>query len=67
MARSQRNQKDNVVAMPSVDPVVSSTDADVARRAYELYESRGGEHGHDLDDWLQAERELRGATSLTAA
>jgi phage terminase Nu1 subunit (DNA packaging protein) len=27
-------------------------------RAYELYEQRGGDHGHDLDDWLQAEWEL---------
>ena len=35
------------------------TDSDVARRAYELYRERGGKHGHDLDDWLQAERELR--------
>ena len=31
---------------------------DVARRAYELYFARDREHGHDLDDWLQAEREL---------
>ena len=31
---------------------------DVERRAYELYEARGGEPGHDWDDWLQAEREL---------
>jgi DUF2934 family protein len=34
-------------------------DRDVARRAYELYEQRGREHGRDLDDWLQEERELR--------
>jgi hypothetical protein len=27
-------------------------------RAYELYEKRGREDGHDLDDWLQAETEL---------
>ena len=27
----------------------------VARKAYELYEQRGEEHGHDLDDWLAAE------------
>jgi len=27
-------------------------------RAYELFEQRGKEHGHDLDDWLQAEEEL---------
>jgi hypothetical protein len=34
---------------------------DIARRAYELYELRGGEHGRDWEDWLQAERELRRA------
>jgi hypothetical protein len=35
------------------------TEHDVARRAYALYVGRGGDHGHDLDDWLRAERELR--------
>ena len=32
---------------------------EIANRAYQLYEARGGEHGHDLQDWFQAERELR--------
>jgi hypothetical protein len=32
---------------------------DIARRAYELYEARGCEDGHDEENWLQAERELR--------
>jgi HSP20 family molecular chaperone IbpA len=27
-------------------------------RAYELFERRGREHQHDLDDWFQAENEL---------
>ena len=31
----------------------------VAQRAYELYERRGREDGHDLDDWLQAEADMR--------
>lgn len=31
----------------------------VKRRAYEIYEARGGAPGHALDDWLQAECELR--------
>ena len=53
--------------MPSVNPLASVTDSDIAHRAYELYEERGGEHGHDVDDWLQAERELRPALSSTAA
>ena len=30
----------------------------VALRAYEIYEDRGGNHGRDLDDWLQAEDEV---------
>jgi peptidoglycan-associated lipoprotein len=30
----------------------------VTRRAYELFETRGREHGHDLQDWLRAEAEL---------
>lgn len=32
---------------------------EIARRAYELFKDRGRVDGHDLDDWLQAERELR--------
>jgi hypothetical protein len=34
---------------------------DIAQRAYERYEARGREHGHALDDWLDAERELNAA------
>ncbi len=30
----------------------------IARRAYELYLSRGGDHGGHENDWLAAEREL---------
>jgi hypothetical protein len=30
----------------------------IARRAFELYERRGRLDGHDVDDWLAAEREL---------
>src|ERR1700722_7170577 len=30
----------------------------IARRAYELFESRGGAHGYDLEDWCRAEAEL---------
>ena len=35
-----------------------TSDEEVAIRAHEIFESRGGEHGHDLDDWMQAKREL---------
>ena len=30
----------------------------IAERAYELYVNRGREEGRDVDDWLEAEREL---------
>jgi hypothetical protein len=32
---------------------------DVARRAYEIFLTRGGVDGRDVEDWLAAERELR--------
>ena len=34
-----------------------SRDEQIRRRVYEIYLERGGEPGHELDDWLQAERE----------
>lgn len=30
----------------------------VAKRAFELYASRDYRSGYDLDDWLEAEREI---------
>jgi len=38
--------------------VIRPTDEQIARRAYELYLNRGQTSGHELEDWLQAEREL---------
>ena len=35
------------------------TRAEIGRRAYEIFLERGSIHGHDLDDWLQAEHELK--------
>lgn len=62
-----RVRKNNVVKMPKPDPGAPRlapqpvmTDRDIARRAYEIFERRGGAHGADLDDWLQAEQQLRG-------
>jgi hypothetical protein len=40
------------------------TEYNIARRAYELYLARDCEDGHDIDDWLQAERELQGEEYL---
>jgi len=32
--------------------------AAIANRAYELFEARGFEHGHDWEDWFRAESEV---------
>jgi len=39
----------------------------IRRRAYELYEARGREDGHDLEDWLRAEAEVAGSPAMPAA
>ncbi len=33
-------------------------EAEIRRRAYELYEKRGGTPGHEDEDWFVAEREV---------
>ena len=71
MPRTTKRAPKNVITMPRavVAPVTASipTSEDVARRAFELFCERGGEHGHDLEDWLRAERELRQNLGITAA
>lgn len=53
-------------ARKSDEPMMKMTDAvaqrpahdQIAVRAYELFCARGYQHGHDVEDWLIAEREL---------
>jgi Protein of unknown function (DUF2934) len=35
------------------------TPEEIRKRAFEIHIERGGIHGCDLDDWMQAERELQ--------
>ena len=39
----------------------------IRRRAYELYEERGREDGHEEEDWLRAEEEITSKKVKTAA
>lgn len=59
MAKSKKAKGASVTAADGAPtssvPSVTVTDSDVARRAYELYQIRGGEHG--------AERELQRPSS----
>ena len=46
----------------SSNPTMSKDDLGklVAKKAYELYEKRGKKAGHSMDDWLEAERIVKG-------
>lgn len=35
---------------------------EIAAEAYAIYLSRGGDHGRDQDDWLEAERRIKTRT-----
>jgi HSP20 family molecular chaperone IbpA len=37
---------------------MNETSALIAQRAFEIYQSRGGGHGSDRDDWFTAEQEI---------
>jgi HSP20 family molecular chaperone IbpA len=39
----------------------------IARRAYELFEARRCEHGHDWEDWFRAESELLRPVSISTS
>jgi hypothetical protein len=47
------------LAQMPVRPRQAPTTEQIAHRAYEIFLARGGEHGHDQEDWAQAERELK--------
>ena len=49
----------------SSNPTMSKDDltALIAKKAYELYEKRGRKAGHSMDDWLEAERIIKGKIS----
>ena len=66
MAKSAQRKTDDPVGVASdrapkarIDAATDISEHDIACRAYDLYLTRGGEPGHEMEDWLQAERELR--------
>jgi hypothetical protein len=42
------------------DDMDKKSEADIARRAYEIWERQGRPHGRDFDHWLEAERQQGG-------
>ena len=41
-------------SLPKHDPLREA----IATHAYERFLARGGEHGHDVEDWIAAENDL---------
>jgi hypothetical protein len=39
-------------------PRIQTSQSRVRDRAFEIFEKRGSQHGHDLQDWLHAERQI---------
>ena len=60
-ARKPREPRSRPRVTRTATDCSAATSEDIARRAYELFEQRGGAHGQDWEDWLSAERELRSA------
>jgi hypothetical protein len=40
------------------DGINEQTKQEIRERAYQLFEKRGAEHGHDVEDWMRAEEEV---------
>jgi rhamnose utilization protein RhaD (predicted bifunctional aldolase and dehydrogenase) len=56
MSKARRKTKNINLVIAEHHGVISKDD--VARRAYELFLARGQAEGHDVEDWLEAERQL---------
>jgi len=60
---TEPSQNKQCEAAPSeearLQPAATPSHEEIRRRAYEIHVERGGVHGQDVDDWLQAERELK--------
>jgi len=50
---------------PVEEAIPVDVNAQIARRAYELYEQHGHRDGHATEDWLQAEQEIRKDENLS--
>jgi Protein of unknown function (DUF2934) len=63
----QIEKKPSTLAPKSDEPtVLIPMEQQIQQRAYELYEERGRTDGHDVDDWLQAESEIKGRQAKAA-
>jgi len=59
-SRQSQERPEEAEASSGGDTRDLQTIAKIQERAYRLFEERGREHGHELEHWLEAEREIAG-------
>jgi hypothetical protein len=59
MKGAGKNKASGAAGRKASAEAASPSSEEIARRAYEIFLARGGEPGHETEDWLQAEKELR--------
>lgn len=52
---------------PALVAELPNLEEQIRKRAYELFEARGSEEGHELEDWLRAEEEIRARETKAVA
>lgn len=52
---------------PAAKETPSLSEDEIRRRAFELFEERGGQEGQELEDWLRAESEIQNTKMDTTA
>jgi hypothetical protein len=58
--KDAKTQTDDKVDQTAAQPKPQApTTQQIRKRAYEIFEARGGEPGRELDDWLLAENEVK--------
>ena len=66
-SRSQSSNQPAILKLRDGDPFLKRMDeiyANLARRAYQLFDLRGRQDGRDLEDWFRAETELLNPTPV---
>ncbi len=65
-AKSKKNELYAGHALGDTPAKIKHSWEEISMCVYEIYLARGGQAGKELDDWLQAERELARAAATKA-
>jgi hypothetical protein len=67
MSRAVEMNPTSPIVQNSPEKISEALRERIEQRAYELYEARGSEPGHELEDWTKAESEILQRTKLHRA